>query len=202
MLYAKTYASLAPPRVIKVGEHLVFLCQPVLSTPFPQYRPCLLMFRFMTHQQIYDGGCLIRCRKTPSLIPLPLHCVVHGFVWVAPPSFWPLEAKNVFRLVKDKLPLRRLWHRFAHANHFDRWLDALCEDILFFDREHGLLIVASVTCREHRLLRPRLFLVVSRIFWLRIYPSTSVLGQTLIITPPGWPFSCLPLRALHLVRLP
>ena len=64
---------------------------------------------------------------------------MHGFSWDNPPIFGPQEAKNVFQLVKDNLPLRRLWHSFAHANHFDTWLDALADDSLFFDRERRTL---------------------------------------------------------------
>ena len=99
--------------------------------------------------------------EPPSLIPLPLRCVVHGFSWENPPSFWPQEAKNVFQLVKDNLPLRCLWHSFAHANHFDTWLDALTDDILFFDRERRTWTVVSTPFPKPRPRHLLLSLVVS-----------------------------------------
>ena len=96
--------------------------------------------------------------EPPSLIPIPLRCVVHGFSWDNPPIFWPQEAKNGFQLVKDNLPLSRLWHYFAHANLFDTWLDALADDILFFDRERRTLDHSIHTLPQTSAQAPSTFL--------------------------------------------
>ena len=126
--------------------------------------------------------------EAPSLIPIPLRGVVHGFNWDNPPIFWPQQAKNVFQLVKDNLPLRRLWHSFAHANHFDTWLDALADDILFFDRERRTLDQSIRTLPQTSAQTPSTFLGGFEDFLVEDLKINFSLGTNPYNNPPGTAF--------------
>ena len=134
-------------------------------------------------RQLFDSA-----PEAPSLIPIPLRGIVHAFTWDNPPIFWPQEAKNIFQLVKENLPLRRLWHSFAHANHFATWLDALEDDILFFDRERRTLNYSIHTLPQTSAQTPSTFLGGFEDFLVEELSINFCLGTNPYNNPPGTAF--------------